>query len=64
MVAGHIGKEAVSAIGILFIPIAEWLASFYTTDSEWLAIYTDWIVRGIMYCIRIRGVKWIKHRLS
>lgn len=118
-------------IGILFVPIAEWLASFYTNDPEvirltavliksnsiallawgisfvlsaglkgagdtrytmvtafigmwvfriclgyilgilcgigvlgiWIAMYIDWIVRGSMYLIRLRGVKWIRHRL-
>lgn len=119
-------------IGILFVPIAEWLASFYTNDLEvvkltailiksnsiallawgisfvlsaglkgagdtrytmvtafigmwvfriclgyilgilcgigilgiWIAMYIDWIVRGSMYLIRLRGVDWIKHRLA
>lgn len=119
-------------IGILFVPIAEWLASFYTNDPEvikltailiksnsiallawgisfvlsaglkgagdtrytmvtafigmwvfriclgyilgilcgigilgiWIAMYIDWIVRGSMYLIRLRGVDWIKHRLA
>ncbi len=119
-------------IGILFVPIAEWLASFYTNDPEvikltailiksnsiallawgisfvlsaglkgagdtrytmvtafigmwvfriclgyvlgilcgvgilgiWIAMYIDWIVRGSMYLIRLRGVNWIKHRLA
>lgn len=30
----------------------------------WIAMYIDWIVRGIMYCIRLRGNKWIRHRIS
>lgn len=119
-------------IGILFVPIAEWLAGLYTNEPEvirltailiksnsiallawgisfvlsaglkgagdtrytmvtafigmwvfriclgyilgilcgigvlgiWIAMYTDWIVRGIMYLIRLRGVKWIRHRLA
>lgn len=119
-------------IGILFVPIAEWLASFYTNDPDvikltailiksnsiallawgisfvlsaglkgagdtrytmitafigmwvfriclgyilgilcgigilgiWIAMYIDWIVRGSMYLIRLRGIEWIKHRLA
>ncbi|EHI99440.1 MATE efflux family protein [Clostridium sp. DL-VIII] len=30
----------------------------------WIAMYIDWIVRGTMYCIRLSGNKWLKHRLS
>lgn len=30
----------------------------------WIAMYIDWIVRGIMYCSRLRGDKWIAHRLK
>ncbi|HCW52963.1 MAG TPA: MATE family efflux transporter [Clostridium sp.] len=30
----------------------------------WVAMYMDWIVRGAMYCIRIRGDKWIAHRVK
>lgn len=119
-------------IGILFVPIAEWIASFYTNDPEvikltailiksnsiallawgisfvlsaglkgagdtrytmvtafigmwvfriclgyilgilcgigilgiWIAMYIDWIVRGSMYLVRLRGVNWIRHRLA
>ncbi|EHI99435.1 MATE efflux family protein [Clostridium sp. DL-VIII] len=29
----------------------------------WIAMYTDWFVRGTMYLIRLRGTKWLKHRL-
>jgi putative MATE family efflux protein len=29
----------------------------------WIAMYIDWIVRGTMYLLRIRGNKWIMHRL-
>ncbi|OOM79842.1 MATE family efflux transporter [Clostridium sp. BL-8] len=29
----------------------------------WIAMYTDWCVRGTMYLIRLRGNKWLKHRL-
>jgi len=29
----------------------------------WIAMYIDWIVRGTMYCIRLRGDRWLKHRL-
>ncbi|MDR3597784.1 MATE family efflux transporter [Clostridium sp.] len=120
------------SVGILFVPIAEWMSSFYTTDPEiirltalliksnsiallawaisfvlssglkgagdtrytmvtafvgmwvfrvflgyilgiifrigilgiWIAMYIDWIVRGSMYLIRLRGDKWVKHRLA
>lgn len=30
----------------------------------WIAMYIDWIVRGIMYCIRLKGDKWLKYRLK
>jgi putative MATE family efflux protein len=30
----------------------------------WIAMYIDWIVRGIMYCIRLKGDKWLKYRLT
>ena len=30
----------------------------------WVAMYMDWIVRGTMYCVRIRGDKWIAHRIK
>ena len=30
----------------------------------WIAMYLDWIVRGTMYCIRLKGNNWLKHRLS
>lgn len=30
----------------------------------WIAMYIDWIIRGTMYCIRLRGNKWLKHRLT
>jgi Na+-driven multidrug efflux pump len=26
----------------------------------WIAMYTDWIVRGILYYFRLRGGKWKK----
>ena len=29
----------------------------------WIAMYLDWIVRGTMYCIRLKGNNWLKHRL-
>ena len=29
----------------------------------WIAMYIDWIVRGTMYFIRLRGNEWLKHRL-
>ncbi|AGF57925.1 putative MATE family efflux protein [Clostridium saccharoperbutylacetonicum] len=119
-------------VAMLFVPIAEWVAGFYTTDPEvirltatllksnsiamvtwgisfvlssglkgagdtrytmmtafigmwvfriglgyifgivlkigvlgiWLAMYVDWIVRGSLYCMRLRGEKWIKHRIK
>ncbi len=120
------------SLGCLFVPIAEWMASFYTNDSEvikltailiksnsmallawaisfvlsaglkgagdtrytmitafigmwvfriclgyilgvacrigilgiWLAMYIDWIIRGLMYLMRMKGTKWLKHRLT
>lgn len=119
------------SIGILFVPIAEWVASLYTNVPEvirltglliksnsiallawaisfvlssglkgagdtrytmmtafigmwifriclgyilgivfkmgilgiWIAMYIDWIVRGTMYSLRLRGEKWVLHRL-
>ena len=30
----------------------------------WIAMYIDWIVRGTMYCVRLKGDKWINHRIS
>ncbi|WP_315066984.1 MATE family efflux transporter [uncultured Clostridium sp.] len=30
----------------------------------WIAMYTDWLVRGTMYLIRLRGTKWLKHKLT
>ena len=27
----------------------------------WIGMYTDWIVRGLLYYIRLRGNKWLKH---
>lgn len=119
------------SIGILFVPIAEWVASLYTNVPEvirltglliksnsiallawaisfvlssglkgagdtrytmmtafigmwvfriclgyilgivfrmgilgiWIAMYIDWIVRGTMYSLRLRGDKWVLHRL-
>jgi putative MATE family efflux protein len=119
------------SIGILFVPIAEWVASLYTNVPEvirltglliksnsiallawaisfvlssglkgagdtrytmvtafigmwifriclgyilgivfkmgilgiWIAMYIDWIVRGTMYLLRLRGEKWVLHRL-
>lgn len=30
----------------------------------WIAMYTDWFVRGTMYLIRLRGTKWLKHKLT
>jgi len=119
------------SIGILFVPIAEWVASLYTNVPDvirltglliksnslallawpisfvlssglkgagdtrytmmtafigmwifriclgyilgivfemgiigiWIAMYIDWIVRGTMYSLRLRGEKWVLHRL-
>lgn len=120
------------SVGLLFIPIAGWLASLYTKDSQvinltskliisnsialtvwpisfvlsaglkgagdtrytmmtafigmwlfriavgyfvgivckvgvlgvWIGMYSDWTIRGIMYCFRLNGDKWIEHRIS
>jgi len=119
------------SLGLLFVPISEWLASLYTSVPEviqltamliksnsiawiawpisfvlssglkgagdtrytmvtafvgmwmfriclgyilgiicgigilgiWIAMYADWIIRGIMYLIRLKGPKWIKHSI-
>ena len=29
----------------------------------WVAMYIDWLVRGTMYSLRLRGNKWIMHRV-
>jgi putative MATE family efflux protein len=29
----------------------------------WIAMYIDWIVRGTLYLFRVRGNKWIMHRV-
>lgn len=29
----------------------------------WIGMYVDWIVRGTLYLIRLRGNRWILHRL-
>ncbi|AQR91048.1 MATE family efflux transporter [Clostridium saccharobutylicum] len=120
------------SVGLLFIPIAGWLASLYTKDSQvinltskliisnsialtvwpisfvlsaglkgagdtrytmmtafigmwvfriavgyfvgivckvgvlgvWIGMYSDWAIRGVMYCFRLNGEKWIEHRIS
>ena len=119
------------SIGIIFVPIAEWVASLYTNVPEvirltgllirsnsiallawaisfvlssglkgagdtrytmmtafigmwifriglgyiigivlkfgilgiWIGMYVDWIVRGTLYLLRLRGNRWILHRL-
>lgn len=119
------------SIGIIFVPIAEWVASIYTNVPEvirltgllirsnsiallawaisfvlssglkgagdtrytmmtafigmwifriglgyiigmvfkvgilgiWIGMYVDWIVRGTLYLLRLRGNRWILHRL-
>ncbi|GKX66761.1 MATE family efflux transporter [Inconstantimicrobium mannanitabidum] len=30
----------------------------------WIAMYIDWFVRGALYCYRLRGTKWLKHRIA
>lgn len=30
----------------------------------WIAMYIDWVVRGTLYCIRLRGNKWLKHKIK
>lgn len=30
----------------------------------WIAMYIDWMVRGTMYLLRLRGKNWIKHRIK
>jgi putative MATE family efflux protein len=30
----------------------------------WLGMYIDWLVRGTLYCIRLKGDKWIRHRIK
>lgn len=30
----------------------------------WIAMYIDWIIRGTMYCVRLKGDKWINHRIT
>ncbi|MBY2476006.1 MATE family efflux transporter [Clostridioides difficile] len=30
----------------------------------WIGMYTDWLVRGTLYCLRLRGTKWLKHKIA
>jgi putative MATE family efflux protein len=30
----------------------------------WIGMYADWIVRGTMYFTRLKGDKWLKHKLA
>lgn len=30
----------------------------------WIAMYSDWLIRGLMYCKRLSGEKWLKHRIE
>nr|UWI50117.1 MATE family efflux transporter [Clostridioides difficile] len=30
----------------------------------WIGMYTDWLVRGTLYCLRLRGTKWLKHKVA
>jgi putative MATE family efflux protein len=29
----------------------------------WIGMFSDWLVRGTMYSLRLRGTKWLKHRI-
>ncbi|NLK94791.1 MAG: MATE family efflux transporter [Clostridiales bacterium] len=29
----------------------------------WIGMFVDWLVRGIMYCYRLKGTKWLKHKI-
>lgn len=29
----------------------------------WIGMYIDWFVRGILYCLRLRGIKWLKYKV-
>ncbi|GAA0075762.1 EmmdR/YeeO family multidrug/toxin efflux MATE transporter [Clostridium sp. CTA-5] len=125
------GTVCLVAIGLIFIPISEWVSSFYTDNIEviklsatliksnsvalivwpisfilssglkgagdtrytmltafvgmwifriftgyilaivfrlgvlgiWIGMYTDWLIRGVMYCFRLKGEKWLKHKV-
>lgn len=30
----------------------------------WIGMYIDWLVRGTMYGLRLRGTKWLKYRIK
>lgn len=30
----------------------------------WIGMYTDWLVRGGLYCHRLQGENWIKHKIT
>ena len=30
----------------------------------WIAMYVDWVVRGTLYLFRLKGNKWIMHRVQ
>lgn len=32
-------------------------------NGIWLGMYIDWIVRGILYCFRLHGDKWYRHKV-
>ncbi|MBD7912006.1 MULTISPECIES: MATE family efflux transporter [Clostridium] len=29
----------------------------------WIGMFSDWLVRGSLYSIRLKGTKWLKHRI-
>ncbi|SFC55702.1 MATE family efflux transporter [Clostridium uliginosum] len=29
----------------------------------WIGMYADWAIRGTMYCFRLKGEKWLKHKV-
>lgn len=29
----------------------------------WIGMFIDWVIRGIMYCIRLRGTNWLKYKI-
>lgn len=29
----------------------------------WIGMFLDWLIRAILYLLRLRGTKWIEHRV-
>jgi len=58
---------ASNAIGIWIFRIGLWyvlgIVFHMGILGIWIAMYVDWLVRGTMYSLRLRGSKWLMHRI-